>query len=98
VDWGDVFRDRVEGSAVLLPEPVVQINVAWLGLDWLLRTGGTAWLPQHLVRQHIEAGRLVRIPDSEAVNLDVYAAFNQEHIAAEAMVHALRESMAGAEG
>ncbi|PIW42931.1 MAG: LysR family transcriptional regulator [Zetaproteobacteria bacterium CG12_big_fil_rev_8_21_14_0_65_55_1124] len=98
VDWGDSFRDRLEQVGVLLPVAAVQINVAWLGLDWLLRTGGTAWLPQHLVRAHIEAGRLVRIPGPETVNLDVYAAFNQEHIGAEAMVRALRDSMAEVEG
>jgi len=97
VDWGDCFRDRLEEAGVLLPVAAVQINVAWLGLDWLLRTGGTAWLPQHLVRAHIEAGRLVRIPGPETVKLDVYAAYNQEHLGAEAMVRVLRESLAGVE-
>ena len=97
VDWGDAFRDRLEESGVLLPAAAVQINVAWLGLDWLLRSGGTAWLPQYLVRRHVEAGRLKVIPFPEAISLDVYAAFNQEHIDAEAMVRALRDSMAGVE-
>lgn len=96
VDWGDAFHDR--HTAASLSEPAVQINVAWLALDWLLRTGGTAWLPQHLVRQHIEEGRLVRLPQPEAGNLDIYAAFNREHIAAEPMLRALRASMAGVEG
>lgn len=96
VDWGDAFQDR-QGAA-LMSGPAVQINVAWLALDWLLRMGGTAWLPQHLVRQHIEAGRLVRIQEPAAVNLDIYAAFNQEHIVAEAMLRALRISMAGPDG
>jgi DNA-binding transcriptional LysR family regulator len=96
VDWGDCFRDRLEESGVL-PVAAVQVNVAWLGLDWLLRTGGTAWLPQHLVRPHIDAGRLVRIEGPETVSLDVFAAFNQEHLAAEAMVRALRDFMAGIE-
>ncbi len=94
VDWGDAFYDRHE--VIAQPESVVQINVAWLALDWLLRVGGTAWLPQHLVHQHIEEGRLVRIAQPEAVNVDIYAAFSQDHTAAEAMVRSLRASMAEA--
>jgi len=97
VDWGDAFRNRLEEAGVLLPVATVQINVAWLGLDWLLRVGGTAWLPQHLVRAHIEAGRLVRIPGPETVKLDVYAAYNPEHLGAEAMVRAIRDSLADAD-
>jgi LysR family transcriptional regulator, flagellar master operon regulator len=92
VDWGESFRNRLEASGLLLPAASVQINVAWLALDWLLRCGGTAWLPHYLVRPHIEAGRLLPISGAEKVNLDVYAAFNPEHLEAEALVRALRDS------
>ena len=96
VDWGDVFADRLEVSGVVLPEPTLQVNVAWLAIDWLLRSGGSAWLPEHLVSDHIQAGRLRRISEWDAVDLDVYAAFGKENIEAEAMVRVLHDSLAGA--
>jgi len=96
IDWGDGFRDRL-GESGLLPVAAVQINVAWLGLDWLLRSGGTAWLPRYLVQPHIEAGRLRLIPTQPSIALDVYAAFRPEHHEARAMMRMLADPVAGAE-
>jgi len=95
VDWGDAFAERLDAAGEALPEAVVQINIARLAIDWLLLTGGTAWLPEYLVSGHIEEGSMVRIPGPEAVSLDIYAAFNQEHIEAEAMVRWLCDSRIG---
>lgn len=97
VDWGDAFHSKLAESGIELPAATVQINVAWLALDWLLRSGGTAWLPRYLVQKHIEEGRLRLLEHTRPVSLDVCAAFNPEHIEAEAMVRVLRESMAGPE-
>lgn len=97
VDWGETFHNRLAEAGIELPAARVQANVAWLGLDWLLRGGGTAWLPRYLVHRHIEQGRLRLIDAVQPISLDVCAAFNSDHIEAEAMVRVLRESMAGAE-
>jgi len=97
VDWGDAFHNKLAEAGVEQPVATVQINVAWLALDWLLRSGGTAWLPRYLVHRHIEDGRLQVIPSAGRLSLDVHAAFNLEHIEAEEMVRVLRASMADTE-
>jgi len=96
IDWGDGFRNRL-GESGLLTVAAVQINVAWLGLDWLLRSGGTAWLPRYLVQAHIEAGRLRLIPTPESIALDVYAAFRPEHQEVRAMLRMLADAAPGDE-
>jgi len=79
IDWGDGFRNKMMQSTHLTPEPAADVNVAWLGLEWLLRFGGTAWLPGAMIVDHIEQGRLHRVADIKSIPLGVYAALSKEN-------------------
>ncbi|TLS65697.1 LysR family transcriptional regulator [Mariprofundus erugo] len=79
IDWGDGFRNRVIESTHLTPDAVADVNVAWLGLDWLLRFGGTAWLPLALVAGHLEDGLLRRVVGIGSIPLSLYAALSKEN-------------------
>lgn len=79
IDWGDGFRNRVIESTHLTPDAIADVNVAWLGLDWLLRFGGTAWLPLALVEGYLKDSRLRRVVDISSIPLALYAALSKEN-------------------
>lgn len=79
IDWGDGFRNRVIESTHLTPDAIADVNVAWLGLDWLLRFGGTAWLPLALVEGYLKDSRLRRVVDISSIPLVLYAALSKEN-------------------
>jgi len=81
IDWGDGFRNRMIKANHIAHEPATNtnVNVAWLGLAWLLRFGGTAWLPRAMIEDDIALGKLHPVAGINSIPLDVYAAINSEN-------------------
>ncbi|EAU54882.1 LysR family transcriptional regulator [Mariprofundus ferrooxydans] len=86
IDWGDRFRNRMMKATHLTPDPAADVNVAWLGMEWLLRFGGTAWLPGAMIEEHLRQGRLHQIAGVKSISLGVYAALNKENDVAYSML------------
>jgi len=93
VDWGEAFKTRIADYFQVMPIPVADINVAWLGSEWLLSFGGTAWLPRDLVRTHLDCGHLYAVKGIPSVMLDVYAVFSTENPVAARLVQFLGTDM-----
>ncbi len=79
IDWGESFRSRLPDQATSYAVPGADINIAWLGLEWLLQMGGRAWLPRSLVQPYLDSGELLAVPETTAISLPVYATFGKEN-------------------
>jgi len=64
IEWGkadESFQDQIaeRGNA-----PMIRTSVGWLGLQWLLKQGGAAYLPETLIESDLASGLLCRVPDA----------------------------------
>lgn len=91
VDWGEAFRGKIAGYFKSMPMPTADVNVAWLGVDWLLSFGGTAWLPKNLVGSQLESGSLYLVDGIPSLMLDVYTAYSPENLVADDFVVSLNK-------
>jgi len=77
IDWGENFRKKMLHDISFTPK--LMVDEGWLGLDWLLRHGGTAWLPMLMVKTHLEQEVLYRVEDVECIKIPIYASFNKRN-------------------
>jgi DNA-binding transcriptional LysR family regulator len=61
VDLGEAFRRQHAEAYAEANTPVMTIGAAGWGLQYLLQWGGSAYLPLHLARPHLDGGRLHRV-------------------------------------
>lgn len=78
VDWGPEFHAQFSDHHPHVPPPAMVTNIGWLGLQQLLIYGGSGYFPQRLVRQHIEAGQLWRVPDEPTFKLPAWMVFPRD--------------------
>ncbi len=76
VDWGTSFNMQHAQELRTSTPPVLKTNTGRIALDWLLNTGGTAYLPEPMTRQYEESGRLQRVPDAPVIERSVYASYH----------------------
>lgn len=72
IDWGPEFHAQYAEHYASAPPPALVANVGWLGLQQLLTSGGSVYLPQRLVRRHIENGELWRVAQAAVFKLPAY--------------------------
>ena len=64
VDWGPEFHSQHRSSYPDASGPSLSVNIGWLGLQYMLRHGGSGYFPQRLVREYIARGELIEKPDT----------------------------------
>lgn len=64
VDWGTEFFHQFSVHFPDHPTPALSANIGWIGIQQLLMSGGSAYLPVRMVRTLIAEKRLHRVPDS----------------------------------
>lgn len=75
VDWGPEFLAQ---HALAFPNfggAGLTVNVGWLGLERILSFGGSGYFPLRMLREHLLAGRLHRIPGAPEFRLPAYVCF-----------------------
>lgn len=75
VDWGTEFSVFHAKRFRDLDVPAIRIGSGRLAYDFLLRCGGSAYLPESTVRQDIDDGRLFLVEDAPTFDQSVYAVF-----------------------
>jgi LysR family transcriptional regulator, flagellar master operon regulator len=78
IDWGAEFYAQ---HSVHFPDYVgagVVANTGWLGLQHILRAGGSGYFPLRVVGPHLETGRLHRRPLAPEFRLPAYAVYPDE--------------------
>lgn len=78
VDHGDEFRRQ---HAIAFPTestPAVVLASSRWAIDYLLRWGGSGYLPLRHARTHVEAGRLALVPEAWRFKRRIYAVWNPQ--------------------
>jgi DNA-binding transcriptional LysR family regulator len=78
VDWGPAFHAQHTNSYPDLERPAQVVNIGWLGVQLMLRNGGSCFLPIRMARPLIEEGRLFHVPASPQFRIPVYMVFARE--------------------
>ena len=59
IDWGREWDKQGADSSSM-----IRTSVGWIGLQWLIRHGGCAYLPEILALPYIESGKLFKVSDA----------------------------------
>lgn len=94
VDWGPEFEAQHGLAFPQLSNAPVQAGLGPLGLEYVLTAGGTGYFRQEVVRPHLEAGRLYRVPDAPEFLYPAYAVYaaGTEQAALHEALEGLRET------
>jgi len=82
VDWGPEFAAQHSLAFPELSHAGVRAGLGPLGREYVLAAGGSGYFRLAVVRQHLESGRLHRVPRAPEFLYPVYAVFAEESDAA----------------
>jgi DNA-binding transcriptional LysR family regulator len=75
VDWGPEFFAQHSLAFPNFTGTALTVNIGWLGLERILRYGGSGYFPLRLLREHELAGRLHRVAGAPEFRLPAYLCF-----------------------
>ncbi len=75
VDWGADFAAQHGLAFPELSNAAVKVGLGPLGREYLLSAGGTGYFRLDVVREHLENGRLRRVPNMPEFLYPAYAAY-----------------------
>ena len=75
VDWGSLFAGTHARYFPDIPTPALRINQGRVARDFLLNCGGSAYLPELMVRESISNGALFPVPDAPVIKRPAYAVY-----------------------
>lgn len=79
VDWGVGFSSWHAKEIKKSAAPLIRTSTARIALDLILQCGGTAYLPDILVKPYIEQSQLYYLNQFPRFNRDVYIAFHKDN-------------------
>lgn len=99
VDWGPEFYARHSACFPSFASPSLTANIGWLGLQHLMKNGGSGYFPMRIVLPHLAAKRLhivARAPEFSMPAYVVYPVDNGRDVIANAidLMHQLASSAA----
>jgi hypothetical protein len=53
---------------------LLTVNIGWLGLQHILRVGGSGYFPARVVKKQIDAGRIHAVADAPEFHMPAYVA------------------------
>lgn len=77
VDWGTSFSEAHNKYFVGIPTPLMRIDVGRVAKSFIRRKGGTAYLPERMVKRDIENGRLYTVDDAPKIKRNAYIIYNK---------------------
>jgi len=77
VDWGTSFSEAHNNYFVGIPTPLMRIDVGRVAKSFIRRKGGTAYLPERMVKRDIENGRLYTVDDAPKIKRNAYIIYNK---------------------
>ncbi|MFZ2313879.1 MAG: LysR family transcriptional regulator [Methylobacter sp.] len=78
VDWGPAFYAQHSRSYPDLERPPQVVNIGWLGVQLILRNGGSCFLPMRMAEPLIQAKKLFHVPGSLQFRLPAYMVFPRD--------------------
>lgn len=78
VDWGTSFALSHSRYFPEMPSPATRIGQGSLALAFLLSCGGSGYLPERMIAEHLEAGRLHRVKDAPPIERCAHAIYRPD--------------------
>jgi len=79
VEWGPEFYARHNACFPNFGGPSLTANIGWLGLQHVLRNGGSGYFPMRIVQPHLDARKLHVVEGAPDFFLPAYVAYPMEH-------------------
>jgi len=78
VDWGDVYLSEHAEAFPLMETAAVTVGLGALGLQYILKYGGSGYFPLRVVQPLIAAGRLFHLAKAPMVPRPVYVVYRSD--------------------
>lgn len=75
VDWGPEFYTRHNACFPNFTGPSLTANIGWLGLQHLMKNGGSGYFPMRIVLPHLTAKRLHLVTNAPEFSMPAYVAY-----------------------
>ena len=75
VDWGPEFYTRHSAYFPSFGGPALTANVGWLGLQYLLKAGGSGYFPMRIVLPHLATKRLHIVAGAPEFSMPAYVVY-----------------------
>jgi DNA-binding transcriptional LysR family regulator len=75
VDWGPEFYARHSACFPNFGGPSLTANIGWLGLQHLMKSGGSGYFPLRIVLPHLAAKRLHLVADAPEFSVPAYVVY-----------------------
>ncbi|MFT5394899.1 MAG: DNA-binding transcriptional LysR family regulator [Gammaproteobacteria bacterium] len=79
VDWGTSFSEEHNKHFADIPPPLMRIDVGRIAKSFIRRQGGTAYLPERMVKRDIENERLYTVKDAPKIKRNAYIIYNKSN-------------------
>jgi len=79
VEWGQEFYARHSACFPNFGGPSLTANVGWLGLQHVLRNGGSGYFPQRIVHPHVQKKALSVVEGAPDFVIPAYVVYPVEH-------------------
>lgn len=79
VDWGTSFSEAHNKNFTGIPPPLMRIDVGRIAKSFIRRKGGTAYLPERMVKRDIENERLYTVNDAPKIKRNAYIIYNKSN-------------------
>jgi len=93
VDWGDVYRVEHAKAFPEMEMAAVSVGLGALGLQYILKNGGSGYFPVRVIQPLIDAGELFRLKNAAEVNRPAYVVYRsspKDHIVQSMALDGLR--------
>jgi LysR family transcriptional regulator, flagellar master operon regulator len=75
VEWGSSFTAACARHFPDAPLPSMRLNIGNVAMAFILECGGSGYLPDQLVAEHLKAGRLYKVDNAPVIDRRVYAVY-----------------------
>lgn len=79
VDWGTPFSITHSQFYYNNPSPVLRLALGRVARDYIIKTGGSAYLPDTMVKRDIDKGRLHLVKDAPVIERNAYLIINRDN-------------------
>ncbi|MEX3009607.1 LysR family transcriptional regulator [Hoeflea sp. TYP-13] len=80
VDWGDVFLGAHAEAFPQMETAAVSVGLGALGLQYILKNGGSGYFPIRVVQSLIDEGRLFQLDDAPVLSRPAYVVYRADPV------------------
>ncbi|MEM7067625.1 MAG: LysR family transcriptional regulator [Pseudomonadota bacterium] len=80
VDWGEVFRNAHAAAFPNMETPAVSVELGALGLQYILKNGGSGYFPRRSVKHLLESDKLFHLEAAPTLYRPAYLVYQSDPI------------------